>query len=328
MVHLHSLRPVPTGIRPPRVGLLLTTYRHERYVEAALDGALAQTWPSLDLVVSDDGSDDGTWKKICQRAANYRGPHRLILQRQGTNVGAARNLSDAMSRTDADFLVLSHGDDISRSDRVQRMAETWISTGASLIASQAHTGTEPGAAELLAPESEPSAAIPLEELCRVAWSPRQLGATFGFERRVFTEFGPLDRERLPRGGDHVLPTRAALLGGFHYLSEPLVFWRRHERQMTRQTADFDGSGCSSAETCRAYDLNGLLYRYDEVTEFELRHGSAPELSAAKRTLLATIAEMTGDWARYRAKLEAENQRLQFAERRVAGAPAAERRARA
>ena len=328
MIHLHSLRPVPTGIRPPRVGLLLTTYRHERYVAAALDGALAQTWPALDLVVSDDASDDGTWEKICQRAASYRGPHRLILQRQGTNVGPARNLSDAMSRTDADFLVLSHGDDISRPDRVQRMAETWISTGASLIASQARTGPEPREAELLAPESEPSAAVPLEELCRVTWSPRQLGATFGFERRVFTEFGPFDRERLPRGGDHVLPTRGALLGGFHYLSEPLVFWRRHERQMTLQTADFDGCEHSHAETWRAYDLNGLLYRYDEITEFESRNGGSMEISAAKRTLLATIAETTEEWSGHRAKLEAKNQRLEFAARRAAGVTAVERRASA
>ena len=259
----------------------------------------------------DDASDDGTWERVCERVGRYSGPHRLITVRQGANVGAAKNFYGALERTDAEFLVLAHGDDISQPHRVQRLAETWLDTGASLIASQVMTGPDPDRSKPLAPQSDPSGPISLGQLCQVSWSPRQLGASFAFERRVLTEFGPFDRSRLPRGGDHVLPTRAALLGGFHYLSEPLLFWRRHPGQMTLQTADFSGGEHSHGETWRAYDLNGLLYRYDEIEGFEARHGTTPHLEEAKRILLATIAEHTGFWAEHRSCVEAEGATLQF-----------------
>lgn len=316
----------PRGTMPEdaRVAVLMTCFRQEPYVEAALAAALAQSWPALDVVVADDGSDDGTWDVVAAVAGRYRGPHRLVLHRQPRNVGPARNLMDALRCTDADFLVLTHGDDLSSPNRVQRVAETWLATGASLISHQAVAGPDPARATPLAEAPTPSGFVPLGELCRHTWTPQMLGASFSFERRVFTEFGAIDRARLPRGGDHVLPTRAALLGGFYHLAEPLMFWRRHDQQMTRAIADFEGTPASHLETWRMYDLNALLYRLDELRGFASRHGRSDALAKAEATLLATIAQYTGEWAAARASLEAAGHTLTFerpARRRAEGVAA-------
>lgn len=289
----------------------MTTYRHERFVGAAVEAALAQTWPALDIVISDDGSDDRTFECVAELAAQYRGPHRLVLSRQGSNRGASHNLMETMRLTEAPFLVLTHGDDISAPERVQRVAETWLATGASLIAHQATSGPEPTNARPIAPVELPSGPISLVELSRTSWTPRMLGASFSFERRIFTEFGPLDRARLPRGGDHVLPTRAALLGGFYYLAEQLMFWRRHAGQMTQTTADFGGSPASHVETWKAYDINALLYRLEEVRAFAGRHGSTAEIAEAERTLVATLMRSTREWSEARTVLEGAGHALEF-----------------
>ena len=302
------------GAEVPRVAVLMTTYRHEAYVGAALEAALAQSWPNLDVIVADDASDDRTFEVVTGIAGRYRGPHRLVLLRHGRNGGAGQNLVHAMRCTEADFFVLSHGDDVSAPNRVQRVAETWVATGASLIAHQALAGPDQASAKPLAPDANVSGFVPLVELCRHAWTPHMLGASFSFERRVFTEFGQFDRARLPRGGDHVMPTRAAMLGGFYYLHEPLLFWRRHGGQMTQSTADFDGSPASHLETWKAYDLNALLYRLDEVRAFIARRGETQALVEAERTLIATMARMTREWAGARGALEGQGASLRFVPR--------------
>ena len=44
----------------PRVSVLISAYKHERYVEACVRSVLAQTYPNIELIVLDDGSPDGT----------------------------------------------------------------------------------------------------------------------------------------------------------------------------------------------------------------------------------------------------------------------------
>ena len=44
----------------PLVTICIPTYRGEKYLEAALQSAKEQTWPNLEIIVSDDGSTDGT----------------------------------------------------------------------------------------------------------------------------------------------------------------------------------------------------------------------------------------------------------------------------
>ena len=44
----------------PLVSVLISAYKHERYVEACVRSVLAQTYPHVELIVLDDGSPDGT----------------------------------------------------------------------------------------------------------------------------------------------------------------------------------------------------------------------------------------------------------------------------
>jgi len=168
----------------PRVAVLLTAYQHEAFITAALRAALAQSWPLLDVVVSDDGSTDGTWAAIEAVARTYKGPHRLIPNRQAQNVGPGQNLLDGMALTEAEYIVLAHGDDVSNPDRVGRVVTTMLRTGAALVSHSARRGERiESATELVGPRG--GGPVPLLEICKTAWIPKMLGATFSWHRRLF-----------------------------------------------------------------------------------------------------------------------------------------------
>jgi glycosyltransferase involved in cell wall biosynthesis len=76
----------------PLVSVVLPAYNRERYLEAALESALAQRYRPLEVVVVDDGSTDGT--------ARVARAHREVryLYQPNRGVAAARNAGIAASR--------------------------------------------------------------------------------------------------------------------------------------------------------------------------------------------------------------------------------------
>lgn len=69
------------------VSVVLPMHNGIRHVEAALDSILAQTWPSLEVVVIDDGSTDGSAELVLAR---YGDRVRMLRQPQAGHP-AARN---------------------------------------------------------------------------------------------------------------------------------------------------------------------------------------------------------------------------------------------
>jgi hypothetical protein len=87
-----------------RVSVVLTTYNGERWLPEALDSALAQTHPDVEVIVVDDGSTDGTAEVI----ERYEGRVRTIHQRNG-GLAAARNAGVAAA-TGRYIALLDHDD--------------------------------------------------------------------------------------------------------------------------------------------------------------------------------------------------------------------------
>lgn len=87
----------------PLVSVLITVYNNREYIAEAIDSAFAQTYPNVEVVVVDDGSDDGTWDVV---SADPR--VRATRQERG-GIGAARNVAVEMAR--GDFLTFLDADD-------------------------------------------------------------------------------------------------------------------------------------------------------------------------------------------------------------------------
>lgn len=99
----------PSGL--PLVTTVVTTFNHEKYVESAIQGALAQTGRFRHrILLADDGSTDGTRDIVRRYAARY--PDLVEDVSSDGNLGISGNLKRVFSLVEGDFVALLEGDDL------------------------------------------------------------------------------------------------------------------------------------------------------------------------------------------------------------------------
>ncbi|MBR0459532.1 MAG: glycosyltransferase [Victivallales bacterium] len=109
-------------MNPPTFSFLMITFNQEATVGEALETALHQDTPRLEIVVCDDCSSDRTFEIAREIAEKYHGPHRVILHRNEQNLGIAANFQKAYELSSGDWLFMAAGDDVSLPDRCQNVA--------------------------------------------------------------------------------------------------------------------------------------------------------------------------------------------------------------
>ena len=128
----------PIEARPiearPLVSFFVTAYRQEHLVRAAIEGAFAQTYQPLEILLSDDCSPDGTYRVMQAMAAAYAGPHRVILNRNPKNLGITAHVDRIMELTRGEFVVQNAGDDVSAPERTEALVGAWLGSGRRLKA--------------------------------------------------------------------------------------------------------------------------------------------------------------------------------------------------
>lgn len=90
----------------PRVSVVIPVYNGSDYMREAIDSALAQTWPDVEVIVVNDGSDDGG--KTDAIARSYGDRIRYVVKENG---GVASALNAGIRAMSGDcFSWLSHDD--------------------------------------------------------------------------------------------------------------------------------------------------------------------------------------------------------------------------
>lgn len=95
----------------PLISVLMPSYNHERYVDAAVRSVLEQDWSRVELLVSDDGSTDSTWE-ILQRLKPEceRRLERVMMERHD-NMGTCRTLERLRKAAYGDYILMVASDD-------------------------------------------------------------------------------------------------------------------------------------------------------------------------------------------------------------------------
>ncbi len=90
----------------PLVSVIIPTYNRCEYVCEAIDSALAQTYPNVEIIVVDDGSTDGT----ADIAAAVRDPRVRVIRQ--ANAGKAAALNTDIAHACHELVVMMDGDTV------------------------------------------------------------------------------------------------------------------------------------------------------------------------------------------------------------------------
>ncbi len=173
----------------PLVSFCLMACRQKELICEALQAALAQDYEPLEILVSDDNSQDGTWEIVQETVKGYKGPHKVILNHNEPNLGTIGNWQKLCSMASGELLIKADGDDISYPNRARCIAEDWVASGrkAMVMASSYD-------------EMDASGTIIGEKLLPGGWDERStrdivegahyfyLGATIACHRSLFDDF--------------------------------------------------------------------------------------------------------------------------------------------
>lgn len=230
----------PTRNNPtdwPLVAVVVYAWNEVRFIRDAVRSILAQDYPELEVVLSDDGSTDGTWEAMQELASDYGGPHRIHLNRNPRNIGIGSQINAAVAMTTADLLVLANGDDISDPTRIRRTVEVWRGTSPHCTAIWTDLGQIDAHGNLLTRVMP--CVVDTSDLVR-AVANRFCGvpaASLALDRQVFDAFGPLPANLMLE--DNPLLARAVLLGPVRRIAETLVHYRVHDDNISQAYAVTD-----------------------------------------------------------------------------------------
>ena len=81
-----------------RISVIVTAYNIENYLPGCMESLLAQTYSPMEIILVDDGSDDGT-PGLCDRYARENDQVQVIHKENG-GPSAARNAGLAVAKGD------------------------------------------------------------------------------------------------------------------------------------------------------------------------------------------------------------------------------------
>jgi glycosyltransferase involved in cell wall biosynthesis len=207
----------------PDVSVIIPAYNAARYLSQAIDSVLAQTYQDLEILVIDDGSTDDTPAVM----APYGAPVRYVRQANG-GVSAARNHGIQLGR--GRYVAFLDADD---TWQAQKLAVQLLALGQQTRAAvcySAFTVVDEHLQPLTIRRSHRRASA-LEDLLLRG---NVVGSicTVIAERSLFAQVGGFDPQ-LSQCADWDMWVRLAAQTEFLYVDEPLVTYRQHPTNMSR-----------------------------------------------------------------------------------------------
>jgi glycosyltransferase involved in cell wall biosynthesis len=289
------------------VTFLLTAYNQPEFIGAAVSSALAQTYPNLTIIISDDCSTDDTFGRIEQTVAGYSGPHRVIVRRNTKNI-AIGHVRDLLPLVQTEFVVLGHGDDLFMPDRVEKQIARMIEGDLAAVACNAieidGAGYEKG------PKFRANDKPSLEEVFRVGRNPAQLGAILAWRMELFREFPEPDPPT--RRIDQIVSFRALLKRGLEMMPEPLVKWRNHGKNRSPsvqlQNAADTATEMRSRERKAWARIGHAHFMLNDLNWWLSKNPNDPravELEKGRQILIRRLLKESRDWAALRYQMARE-----------------------
>lgn len=209
---------------PPSVSVGMPVYNAEKYLDAAVESVLSQTFSDLEIILSDNASTDGT-QDLCEQYTRL--DRRIRYFRNKTNIGAGDNHRRVLDLARGKYFKWQSRDDLCAPTFVEKCIQVLeADPGVVLCHSLTTLIDEDGNA--IGPYSRrlnTASASAAERFRQVTWYDHMCFQIYGLIRTDAIRFAG----NMPCcvHGDGILLANLALQGRFHEIEEYLFFNRSH-----------------------------------------------------------------------------------------------------
>lgn len=223
-------------MRRPLVSVCMPAYNAEEYVADALDSALGQTWPELEIIVVNDGSTDGTANVLDKYREEYS---QVTVFHQG-NKGASAARNRAFEAATGAYVQYLDADDLLHPRKVEAQVTALEASAPGRVAVCSTVYFQDGEPPESGKRAKGEKHIPwltsddpVQWLINLwtpdkGWGMVQPGAWL-VPCEVIEEAGPW-REDISLDDDGEFFTRALLASnGIRYIEEGCVYYRHHDQ---------------------------------------------------------------------------------------------------
>jgi len=199
-------------------------------IRRAAESALAQSYGPLEIILSDQGSTDGTLQILQEIQRDYSGPQTVrVLQCPHTDLkghpGINAHVNWIHTQTDADVLMMMSGDDYSRPQRAEYVARAFAEHNPSMVLTGIFNVSPAGEIIGYSAFPEQDGWVRTEDVIS-----KCVGGTssLAWKRSFFDKVGPLVGTQTY---DVVLPFLATLYEGAWYVQERLHCYVAHASEL-------------------------------------------------------------------------------------------------
>lgn len=107
-----------TDKNTPLVSIALATYNGEKYLVEQLDTLVNQTYKNVEIIVSDDGSTDGTIQILKNYAEKYSN---FFVYKNESVHGIKRNFENALKYCNGAYIAFSDQDDVWMLEKIEKL---------------------------------------------------------------------------------------------------------------------------------------------------------------------------------------------------------------
>jgi glycosyltransferase involved in cell wall biosynthesis len=102
---------------PPLVSVIVPTFNRVRFLGEALRSAIAQTYRTIEIIVSDDGSTENVFETVVAPL----GDPRIVYRRNAKTLGMGLNIWGALTSASGKYVATLHDDDLWEPDFLSRL---------------------------------------------------------------------------------------------------------------------------------------------------------------------------------------------------------------
>lgn len=213
----------------PKVSVNVVVYRQAEFIAATLDSILAQDYPNLEIIVTDDASPDATPQIITAYARKHKNIKPILSVKNG---GITVNCNRGLAACTGDFICPFAGDDLMLPGKISKQVAVMLANPACAVCYHNMEWFESNTNATLRLHHQPGRSPQPVTSQAALFAENVIGGPTVMLRASAMPKGGYSA-KFPFAGDWLLWLQTLEKGTLCYLDEVLVRYRRHSANETR-----------------------------------------------------------------------------------------------